>query len=124
MEQTVELAYIGKFLEVLENATEHASLGAQQIQLLLALYTHGEMSQSQLMQVTGASKTTHSRNLAKLSIGEDRTKSGPGWIETYQDPMDRRSNMVRLTPKGRALLTTVANATFNRKKNSEGVRKS
>ena len=113
---TIELAYIARFLDVLEEATGSTSMGAQQIQLLLALYTHGEMSQSRLMQVTRSTKTTHSRNIAKLGIGEDPlVRDGPGWVESYEDLRDRRNKMVRLTPKGKALLTDVAKATFRHK---------
>lgn len=107
------LATIGRFLEALEEGTDHASLGAQQIQLLIALYTYGEMSQQALMKHTGAQKTTHSRHIAKLSVGENPlTRNGPGWIESYEDVMDRRTKLVRLTPRGRAMLDRVTEATF------------
>lgn len=108
------LAAVGRFLEALEKQTDEAGLVAKQIQILLVLYTAGETSQSNLMRVIGTkAKTTHSRHITKLSVGDKPLlRNGPGWVENYDDPVDRRTKLVRLTPRGRALLDRVIEATF------------
>jgi len=76
----------------------------QQILLLLALHTYGEMTQQSLGTYTGVQRSSNSRNIAKLGIGENLGRPGLGLVESYEDPVDRRTKMVRLTPKGSALM--------------------
>jgi DNA-binding MarR family transcriptional regulator len=99
----------GAFIQALQKATELKTFESQQQLLLLSLYVHGEMSQANLDKFTGVEKSSISRNIARLGEGErPLVKRGPGWVESYEDPKDRRNKMVRLTPRGRALLEQVA----------------
>lgn len=88
--------------------------------LLLALYIHGQLNQMDLHKFTGVEKSANGRNIARLGPGQfvsssesDRKthKPGLGLVEAYQDPMDRRINLVRLTSKGRALVEKLVNQT-------------
>jgi DNA-binding MarR family transcriptional regulator len=76
---------------------------AQQLQLLLQLWIHGELAQVDLPKYTKVERSANSRNIAKLGQGEKPIeKRGPGWVEAYEDPENRRFKRVRLTPLGRA----------------------
>lgn len=95
------------FISSLCELTEDYTMPVQQVLLLLALYNHGELAQQELVKYTGVARSSNSRNIAKLGIGDSPwAANGPGWVESYEDPMDRRNKMVRLTPKGVALLKT------------------
>lgn len=72
------------------------------------------LSIKDLEQWTHLSQSATSRNVQALSKWfKPRTKVAPGvpghdLVETFEDPMDRRKKIVRLTPKGRALQNTIA----------------
>jgi DNA-binding MarR family transcriptional regulator len=97
-----------QFLEALARVSGDNTMGCQQVLLLLALYQYGRLSQHDLERHTGVKRSSNSRNIAKLGPGEQPwSKQGPGWVESYEDPMDRRTKMVRLTPQGVALIQAV-----------------
>lgn len=52
-----------------------------------------------------STSSTASRNVLLLSETFFRDKPGHGLVESFDDPMDRRKKLIRLTPKGRAFLT-------------------
>lgn len=116
-EQPNTAAATAQFLEVLCHSTGDTTMPVQQILLLLALHTYGEMSQHTLGTHTGVQRSSNSRNIAKLGTGESPSKPGLGLVESYEDLADRRNKMVRLTPKGSALLRSVVEKTsYNRDK--------
>ena len=97
------------FIESLAKNTGIRTLETQQQLLLLNLYLHGEMNQMDLERYTGMKKSSNSRNIARLGEGENPSvERGPGWVEAYEDPENRRAKLVRLTPRGKALLEKVA----------------
>lgn len=103
--QPLSAAGVSKMLETLTGLTGDTTMPIQQITLLLALYTYGQITQQELGKHTGVNRSSNSRNIAKLGIGEDPVKRpGPGLVESYEDPQDRRTKMVRLTPKGHAIV--------------------
>lgn len=84
----------------------------QQVLTLIAAYLNPDMKLTDLHRYTGVEKSSKSRNIAKLGDGErPPLKRGPGYIESYHDPMDRRYVKVRLTPRGKALMDQVAQRT-------------
>lgn len=77
--------------------------------LLLSLYTHGTLNQIDLERYTGMKKSSNSRNIARLGAGEKPAEErGPGWVEAFEDPNNRRTKLVRLTPLGRHVLEKTA----------------
>jgi DNA-binding MarR family transcriptional regulator len=103
------IAAAGAFIQALQRATGKNTFESQQQLLLLSLYVHGEMAQNNLDRYTGVEKSSISRNISRLGEGErPLIKRGPGWVESYEDPVDRRNKMVRLTQRGKALLDSVA----------------
>ena len=108
---SLNLTRMSRFLEVLTKETTGVTMTTEMVQILLELYSYKEMSQQSLMRTIGTAKTTHSRHLAKLSVGENPlARNGPGWVESYEDAVDRRTKLVRLTPRGRALIDRVTEA--------------
>lgn len=94
------------------------TLGAQQLLLLMALYTHRDgISQSELHKWTGVERTANSRNIAKLGPGQWNTdrktgkkthESGYGWVQVTPVPTNQRENVASLTPQGRAVIDQLA----------------
>lgn len=63
--------------------------------------------------MTGVKGSSNSRNISKLGRGELAwANDGPGWVESFEDPMNRRLKMVRLTPKGHVLIEEVWSRVF------------
>jgi DNA-binding MarR family transcriptional regulator len=97
------------FCESFAAATGDATMGLQQVRLLLSLYVHGTLNQNDLPRHTGVQKSSNGRNIDRLGPGSFR-EPGLGYIESYEDPRDRRYKLVRLTPRGRAVLEETAAA--------------
>lgn len=99
------VSIVNDFIVALNKQTGDSTMPSQQITLLLSLYVHGDMNQGDIEKVTGVKKSSNSRNIAKLGRGENAwANEGPGWVENYEDLHNRRLKLVRLTPKGRALV--------------------
>lgn len=93
----------------LSEALKEPSIGSNQLRLLLALRIHGEIQQQELTKYAGVERSAISRNLAKLSIGEKPVlKPGPQLLESFDDIKNRRQKIVRLTPRGAALIDDLA----------------
>lgn len=65
-------------------------------------------SMKELERRLGISSSSVSRNVAALSEMHRLGKPGHDLVEAYEDPMDRRNKLVRLTPKGRTLALRLA----------------
>lgn len=90
--------------------------------ILARLAETGEAAMSDLQREAGLSSAAISRNIALLAdagyatfnyTGKSRVP-GLGWVQTYEDPNDRRHKRVRLTPAGLAAMTK-ALAPLNRR---------
>jgi DNA-binding MarR family transcriptional regulator len=107
------------FVTALVESCGDPTLGAQQIRLLTALYLAGSLNQIDLPKYTGVERSANSRNISRLgdggwvenrASGVKRHEPGLGLVEGYEEPTDRRFKMVRLTPKGRAVVEAAAKA--------------
>lgn len=105
MAKTLDVARVNDFIMALNKATGDNTMPSQQITLLLSLYVHGTVNQGALEELTGVKRSSNSRNIAKLGMGEQAwSDEGPKLLENYEDLQNRRLKMVRLTAKGKALL--------------------
>lgn len=103
--KTTDFARIGLFIRTLCDLADDETMPSQQQLLLLALATHGRLNQAELNDHTGVKKASNSRNIAKLGIGERPLEQpGPGLVVSEEDLRDRRTNVVRLTAKGQAIM--------------------
>lgn len=103
------VAKVSAFTEALATLSQDYTMGLQQFRLLLALYVHGTLNQSDLTPHTGVAKSSNGRNIDRLGAGTFRDP-GLGLLESYEDPKDRRFKLVRLTPKGRAIIESAASS--------------
>ena len=79
---------------------------AQRLSILIAVYLHPGLSQRELLdKLDSTSITALSRNLADLSDWTTRKTPGPGIVELRADPMNLRVKRVRLTRRGRRLVS-------------------
>ena len=75
---------------------------AQRLLILIAVYFHEGLSQSELLKhLESTSITALSRNLADLSGMTTKKSPGPGLLELRMDPLNLRIRRVFLTPQGR-----------------------
>lgn len=95
------------FCDALVVQTEDPTMGLQQLRLLLALAVHGTLNQADLQKFTGVAKSSNGRNIDRLGSGSFR-ETGLGLLESFEDNLDRRFKLVRLTPKGRAVLESAS----------------
>lgn len=103
------LSTVAAFADALQRKVHDPYMTMPQINLLLQLYVHSKISQQKLPDYTMVAKSANSRNVPKLGDGErPHIERGPGLVESFEDPMDRRNKIVQLTPKGRELLEAVA----------------
>ncbi|MDT7515405.1 hypothetical protein [Rhodoferax mekongensis] len=115
MSITTDLANTCLFIKALSDLTNDPTMPSQQQTLLLSLYVHGTTSQGKLEELTGVKASSNSRNIAKLGRGEKAyAEDGPMLLENYEDLQNRRVKMVRLTPKGQALLDECWKLSFGR----------
>ncbi|MBQ0983351.1 MarR family transcriptional regulator [Streptomyces sp. F63] len=68
--------------------------------VLALLHHHGEMRMSRLAELLGIDPSVTSRHVAHAV---DR-----GWIDRAPDPLDKRSRLLSLSPRGRELLRGVS----------------
>lgn len=97
-----------QFLDAFQEVSGDTTMGIQQVMVLLALYIQGELNQHDLAGYAKIDKTSVSRNIGRLGAGVKPSEMpGPGWVESYEDLVDRRLKKVRLTGKGRAMIEAV-----------------
>ena len=79
------------------------------VQTLVWVGLNDGSHQSSLEQYLGASGATASRSIQWWSEWRSFKdgKRGPGFIENFPDPMDKRFRVVRLTPYGQAFLSGI-----------------
>ena len=56
---------------------------------------------------TGTAQSSVSRNVAMLGKIHRKGQSGHGLVDSYEDPMNRRVKLVKLTPKGTRFIQTL-----------------
>lgn len=115
MANTTDIAKVNDFIKALSELTGDDTMPSQQQLLLLGLFVHGVTNQADIEELTGVKRSSNSRNITKLGIGErSASEPGPRWVESFEDPMDRRTKLVRLTPKGRELIDSAWIKSFSK----------
>lgn len=74
----------------------------------LTIAEHEGLSIGELAERLGIAQSSASRNVAALSRWHSFGKEGHDLVEAHEDPRERRRKLIRLTPKGRALIETLA----------------
>ncbi|MEK6879481.1 MAG: MarR family transcriptional regulator [Nanoarchaeota archaeon] len=96
-------------VELLENEILSLGISVPQLSIILSLYTLGEMTASDLCQVTMRDKANISALTKKLELG--------GFIQLIKNKEDSRSSSISLTAKGKktAQLGQKAQASVSKK---------
>lgn len=89
------IAALAKAREVL------GAVELQQLETLLHVAVEGQITQQEIGTKLKLTKAAASRNIDKLGVwlpgGKER---GPGFVEAYDDPTNRRYKLVNITPQG------------------------
>lgn len=83
---------------------------AQQMMVLLAVAEEPDLTMAKLAEVVGISQSSTSRNVAALAQVHRKGLPGHDLVFAYEDPMERRRKLVRLTSKGTRLMAKVEEA--------------
>lgn len=98
----------------------------QQLHCLLVIAGAGEgLSLTELAQKVGIGLATASRYVAALGKQNRHREEGLLLVEAFEDPMERRKKIIRLTKKGRAAIEKLAgelNADLSKGKRMDGER--
>lgn len=108
--RTRSLASLMSALDVLRAESGSPDIQAQTIQCFLAVALRSEVPMSQIQEAIGMSQASVSRNVARLGRGLSPKEAGLGWVESFEDPWNRRTRIVRVTARGRVVADRVAEA--------------
>jgi len=89
-------------VQLWREASEYST--PQQVQILYEVALKPGITMQELMQNTGLALSSISRNLAALGEWQSAGKPGMNFLETIEDPEERRRKIVFLTPKGRTFV--------------------
>lgn len=105
MADTTQQHTISNLKRVLEAFRElDKEIPAQQIFVLLLIADKPNISMRELIEATGHSSSTISRNVAALGDTHRNGEPGFGLVVAYPDPLDARNHLVRLKPKGQTFV--------------------
>ena len=76
--------------------------------LRVALAPKEGVSMQQIIEDLDIAQSTLSRNIAMLSKFNRHKVSGHGFVESFEDPMERRRKLVKLTSKGQKVANGLA----------------
>lgn len=101
-----------KSLRILYQALEqfrilHPEMPTQMVMTFLFIAQHEGCSVREIEGALGISQSSASRNAAALGNLTAFKKPGYGLVEAKADPMELRRKILRLTPKGKMLMTTL-----------------
>lgn len=89
---------------VLRNIDPDINLAQLQCLLVVSQEEKDGISITEIANKVGITLATASRYIAALGKTNRHHEDGFGLIETFEDPMERRRKIVRLTPKGKSLI--------------------
>jgi DNA-binding MarR family transcriptional regulator len=97
-----------RIITTLQKRFRNSELQVPMLLTFLHVANSGEIGMAALEDLTGVSQAAVSRNVAKLSQGITLKEPGLGLVEAFEDPTWRRRKIVRLTPRGAALIAELA----------------
>jgi DNA-binding MarR family transcriptional regulator len=102
------LGLVIETIKVLNAEADRNDMGTQTVLTFLTIASSGSggIPQSQLLKLTGMTQAGVSRNITRLGDGSVR-EAGLKLIESYEDPMNRRYKLVKLTAKGKAVVDQI-----------------
>jgi DNA-binding MarR family transcriptional regulator len=97
-------------LKIVERFREvDAEMQAQSMAVLLKVAKHPvPIKMAEIAEELGLSQSTVSRNVAYLGDWNRHKEKGHQLLEAFEDPMERRRKLVRLTAKGKRFLKSLS----------------
>lgn len=97
---------VQKLLEMISAIQPEMPLQQARCLFIVAESEEG-MSLSDIAKKAGIGLATASRYIGALGKTNRRREEGLQLIESFEDPMERRKKIIRLTPKGRAAVRRI-----------------
>jgi len=85
----------------------------QQMEVLYEIALKPAITMQELMHNTGLALSSISRNISALSDWQSVGKPGLGFVETIEDPEERRRKICFLTVKGRGFVNRILGIVYN-----------
>lgn len=82
-------------------------MSVQRLNVLLDIAINGETDQGSVVRRCGLSRSGGSKNVAAWSALTSTKRKGPGLVSSTADPMNLKTRILRLTPRGEAALEKV-----------------
>lgn len=101
------LSAVTETINVMNEEAGRVDLGSQTIVVFLAVAQAGTLPQSQLIKLTGMTHAGVSRNVSRLADYGNGSSAGLGLLASFEDPQDRKSKLITLTPKGKQVLSQI-----------------
>lgn len=99
------LELVLKVFDVLKEVSP--AMPIQQAELFLLVALREGLSMKDIMEITGAKKSTISRQLTDLGRRNRRMEPGHMLIEVAMDDFDMRKNLYQLTDKGQGVIEKI-----------------
>lgn len=97
-------------IQILETIKAHlktTDIPMQQVMTLAYIADRGQIPMADLIELTGVSQSSVSRNIATLGIGLTPMQPGYGLVEAFEDPFYRKRKLVQLTARGKELFKAI-----------------
>lgn len=85
----------------------------------LYIARRGKVLQKDIELALGLSGAAASRNISYWTDMKFRDKPGKGFVERYEDPMNRRFKVIQLTPEGKAFYQKLLEAEHGKAKRKQ-----
>lgn len=95
-----------KLLSGISAVDPEMPLGQAKCLFIIAKEEEG-LSLTDIAKKAGIGLATASRNIAALGKINRKREEGLKLIESFEDPMERRKKIIRLTPKGRTAIRNI-----------------
>lgn len=111
MSRETNVEKLNRLLEQIQYAREHApDMLLQQLSVLISVALEPDQGVLDIGEKLGLTQASVSRNVAALSAIHRKHRPGLNLLAAYEDPMERRRKMVRLTPAGEVFVKKLAGA--------------
>ena len=97
-------------LECFWKMTGSTDTPLSQVLTFLHVAYRSEINMTDLEKLTGVTQSSVSRNVAKIGAGLNPKEPGLGLVSAAEDPFYRKRKLVRLTEKGKRLVTEMDKA--------------
>jgi DNA-binding MarR family transcriptional regulator len=100
-----DLRKVQRFLTNVRRA--EGDMSVQRLQVLIQGYLGEELDQTSLVKGADLSPSATSKHIASWTKLTAAKKPGPGYLESRPDPMNLKTRIISLTPRGREAVESI-----------------